>query len=113
MDQEIHMVTASPTTAKPAAANDPMVLLAAPVKGAEPVPFGATGVIGEPVAEGPDPAPEPVTMPDPDPEPEEPEEPDEPVPVGNGAPVPVANPVGPAIPEELQQKVSIDRNWRY
>ena len=90
MHQEHHRASASPIKASPAAASDPAVLLAAPVNGADPVPWGATGVIGVPVAEGPeDPAPEPAT------------EPDEPVPVGNGAPVPVANPVEPATPEEL------------
>lgn len=74
--------------ARAAAANDPTVLLAPPVNGALPpalpVPMGADGLIGEPVAPGPDPAP-----------------PDEPVPVGLGAPVPVANPVDPATTDEL------------
>lgn len=79
MHQEIHKASASPSRAKPAAAKEPTVLLAAPVNGEEPVPIGAAGEIGDPVADGPDPDPVP----------------DEPVPVGNGAPVPVANPVEP------------------
>lgn len=82
--------------ARAAAANDPTVLLALPVNGALPpalpVPMGADGLIGEPVAPGPDPAP-----------------PDgEPVPVGLGAAVPVANPVEPATTDELQSAVSIE-----
>lgn len=81
MYQEIHKASTSPTRAIPAAAKDPTVRLAAPVNGDEPVPIGAAGAIGDPVADGPDPDPEP----------------EEPVPVGNGAPVPVANPVEPAM----------------
>lgn len=62
------------------------------------MPFGgAAGEIGEPVADGFDPTPE-----------TEGPGPDEPVPVGNGAPVPVANPVEPATPEELRIGISIE-----
>lgn len=91
MDRSLHKASARPKTAKAAAANDPTVLVAAPVNGALPVPalpvpLGPTGVIGEPVAPEPDPTPEPDG---------------EPVPVGAGAPVPVANPVEPAAPEVL------------
>lgn len=63
---------------------------------APPVLVGPTGVIGEPVADGFDPAPEP-----------EGPEPEEPVPIGYGAPVAVANPVEPAAPEELTDVVLV------
>lgn len=89
--QVTHRATARPRRARPAAAKDPIDLLAAPVNGAPPVPMGALGEIGEPVADGPDPAPEPEREP----------LPDGPLPVGLGIPVPVANPVGPASPEGL------------
>lgn len=94
-----HRTIARPTRARPAAAKDPMDLLAAPVNGALPVPLGATGEIGEPVADGPDPAPELELGP----------LPDDPVPVGLGTPVPVANPVGPVAPEELRLRISVER----
>lgn len=98
LNYPVYKVSVRPTMARAAAANEPTVLLALPVKGALPpalpVPMGADGLIGEPVAPGPDPAP-----------------PDgEPVPVGMGAPVPVAKPVEPATPEELQSQVSIKVN---
>ncbi len=95
-DYILHRASARPKTATAAAANEPTVLVAAPVNGALPGPLGEVGVIGEPVAPGPDPAP--------------PE--GEPAPVGAGAAVPVANPVEPATPDELHSRVSIEIKLR-
>ncbi|KAL8849958.1 MAG: hypothetical protein Q9221_005064 [Calogaya cf. arnoldii] len=90
-DYPIYSVSASPTIARAAAADEPTVLLALPVKGALPpalpVPIGADGLMGEPVAAPPD---------------------EEPVPVGMVTAVPVANPVEPATIDELQSRVSIE-----
>lgn len=92
-DQVIHRAKAMPATAKSPAATEPTFFVAAPAKVddvGDPAPVfdGATGAIGDPVAE--ELAPEPVATP---------------VPVATGA-VPVANPVEPATPVELEQYIS-------
>lgn len=93
-DQAIQRATAIPATARSPAATDPMFFVAAPVKPAapaDPVFDGTTGAIGDPVAPAPEPEPKPEAAPD-----------AADVPVAIGA-VPVANPVDPATPVELEK----------
>ena len=93
--QRFHSATAIPATARSPAATEPKFFVAAPVNPAapaEPVFDGETGVMGDPVADAPEsePAPEEAT---------EPAE-------ASGVPraiglVPVAKPVDPTTPVEL------------
>ena len=89
-DQVVYRAKAIPATAKSPAATEPTFFVAAPAKVddvGDPAPVfdGATGAMGDPVAG--ELAPEPVAAA---------------VPVAMGA-VPVANPVEPATPVELEE----------
>jgi len=100
--QGIHRATAIPATAKSPAATEPILVVAAPVKPADPADLvfeGATGAIGDPVAA----APKPKLTPEPEPKPALVLEPE--VAVAIGA-VPVANPVDPAAMVELERSIS-------
>lgn len=101
--QSIHRATAIPATAKSPAATEPMLVVAAPVKPADPADFafeGATGAIGDPVAA----APKPALAPEPEPKLALAFEPE--VAVAIGA-VPFANPVDPAAMVELSALVLV------